>query len=62
VAGAIAGNGAGEGAAAGAASGAVGGLFYSMLGAFQSKNEDPTFMNFVGQCLTDKGYQVIGWK
>ena len=62
VAGAISGDGAGEGAAVGAASGAVGGLFYGLLGVFQSKAEDPVFMNFVNRCLTDKGYEPIGWK
>ncbi len=62
VAGAVGGDGAGEGAAAGAASGAVAGLFYGFLGLFQSKNEDPVFMNFVNKCLQDKGYEPIGWK
>ncbi len=43
------------GAAAGAATGAVG-------GAFQSAELNPTFKRFVQRCLSERGYEVIGWE
>ena len=49
----------GTGAAAGAAGGAVLGFFG---GLFKSRDHDPVFMNFVDQCLRDRGYQPIGWR
>jgi hypothetical protein len=49
----------GTGAAAGAAGGATIGFF---RGLFRSRDHDPVFMNFVDQCLRDRGYQPIGWK
>lgn len=49
----------GTGAAAGAAGGATLGFF---RGLFRSRDHDPVFMNFVDQCLRDRGYQPIGWK
>jgi hypothetical protein len=63
VGGAVTGN-AGEGAAVGAATGATAGILNSLLGGvFQSRPEpDPTYANFVNQCLADRGYQVIGWQ
>src|SRR5262245_23661274 len=61
VGGAIWGN-AGEGAAAGAAGGATAGLLGTMFGWMFSKSEpDPTYRNFVEQCLRDKGFDPIGW-
>ena len=63
VGGAIYGN-AGEGAAVGAATGATASLLNTLFGGvFQSRREpDPTYANFVNQCLADRGYQVIGWQ
>jgi hypothetical protein len=58
VAGAIAG-GAGRGAGAGAAGGAVAGLFHLI---FRRKPPNPTFQLFVERCLTDRGYQPVGWE
>ena len=49
------GNRALAGAAAGATAGAV-------SGGLQSTETSPVFMNFVNQCLSDKGYSVIGWQ
>lgn len=43
------------GTATGAATGAT-------VGAFDSRKTDSVFMNFVNQCLADKGYRVIGWQ
>ena len=50
---------AGTKAAAGAAAGATSGLFH---GIFHSSDPDPIFRGFVEQCLSDKGYQTIGWR
>jgi hypothetical protein len=58
VAGAISG-GAGRGAAAGAAGGAVVGLFHWM---FRRQGSDPTLRLFVERCLTEKGYELGGWR
>lgn len=68
--------GAGSGAAIGAAMGAVGGLFTGNLGGGLMRGgaigaagggtagaltPDQVKQRFVNQCLSDKGYQVIGW-
>jgi uncharacterized protein YcfJ len=50
---------AGRGAAAGAAAGAVSSFSHSL---FRVKDPDPVFMNYVNRCLSDKGYQPIGWE
>jgi outer membrane lipoprotein SlyB len=62
VGGAITGN-AGQGAAVGAATGATAGVLNTLFGGvFESRRTpDPTYANFVNQCLSDRGYQVIGW-
>ena len=54
----------GEGAAVGAATGATAGILNTLLGGvFESRpSPDPTYANFVNQCLADRGYQVIGWQ
>ncbi len=46
---------AAAGAAVGAAAGAAG-------GAFNDGEGSPVFRNFVGRCLAERGYDVIGWK
>lgn len=50
---------AGRGAAAGGVSGAVGGLIRGMM---SSNEPSPVYKNFVNRCLSDKGYQAIGWE
>ncbi len=57
-AGAVRGN-AGMGAATGAAAGAAGGLIFSL---FQAKDPDPLLKQYIEKCLSEKGYEVIGWK
>jgi hypothetical protein len=59
VGGAIWGN-PGTGAAAGAVSGLVGGVLWPLLGG--SSRPSDVHMNYVNQCLIDRGYQVAGWK
>jgi hypothetical protein len=63
VGGAIGGNAA-EGAAVGAATGATAGLLNTLFGGvFRGRREpDPTYANFVNQCLSERGYQLIGWQ
>ncbi len=56
--GAVRGN-AGNKAAAGAAAGAAGGF---VRGLFRWRDPDPIQARFVGTCLSQQGYQVIGWK
>jgi len=46
-------------AAGGAAAGASVGL---LRGLFRWRDPDPIQQNFVGICLGQQGYQVIGWK
>jgi hypothetical protein len=58
VVGAIAGD-AGMGAAIGAAGSATAAL---VSGILWSDEPDPVFMQFVDQCLREKGYQSLGWK
>ncbi len=48
-----------ESAAAGAA---VGGTAGAVSGAFSDNQGSPVFHNFVGRCLAERGYEVIGWK
>jgi hypothetical protein len=50
---------AGERALAGAAAGGATGLTRS---AIQSSEPDPIFRNFVQHCLSERGYDVIGWR
>jgi hypothetical protein len=50
---------AGRGAGAGAAAGAAASVTHSL---FRVKDPDPVFMNFVNRCLSEKGYQPIGWE
>jgi len=49
----------GRGAGAGAAAGAAGGL---ARGIFTSREPSPVYRAFVERCLTDRGYDVIGWE
>src|SRR4051812_22652251 len=58
VGGAIVGS-AGLGAAVGAASGAVFGFLGGLLTPSQP---DSAYVNVVNRCLTDRGYEVAGWK
>jgi len=51
--------GAGRGAAIGAASGGTGGLARGIL---RSRTNDPVFQRFVQRCLSDRGYDTIGWR
>lgn len=57
VGGAIWGN-PGRGAATGAAVGATSGL----LGSLFSRGDDPVRRRYVERCMTDRGYDVIGWR
>ncbi len=50
---------AGGGAAAGAAGGAVAALLRS---AYRSRQLTPAQQGFVNRCLTEEGYEVIGWQ
>jgi hypothetical protein len=59
VGGAVAGGSAGVGAAAGAAAGAVGGLLRGMFRA--SREPDTAYQLFVERCLSQRGYEVVGW-
>jgi hypothetical protein len=58
VGGAISG-GAGAGAAAGAAGGAAASLLWGWM---TPKPPSEVHVNYVNQCLADRGYQVAGWK
>jgi len=49
----------GRGAATGAAAGAAGGL---ILGLFKVREPDPLFKQYIEKCLSEKGYEVVGWK
>ena len=53
---------AGTGAAAGAASGAVWGLLSPLFGWMGPSQPSEAHVNYVNQCLADRGYQVAGWK
>lgn len=58
VGGAISG-GAGTGAAIGAAMGATVGL---IRGLFQASQPSPVHKSFVNKCLSERGYESIGWE
>jgi uncharacterized membrane protein len=49
----------GRGAAAGAAAGAASTVTHAL---FRIKDPDPVFMNYVNSCLSERGYQPIGWE
>jgi hypothetical protein len=59
VAGAVSGGGAGRGAGIGAAVGATAGL---LTGAIRIAAPSPIYKGFVDRCLSNMGYQVIGWQ
>jgi len=59
VAGAVSGGGAGRGAGIGAAVGATAGLLH---GAIKSAGPSPIYKGYVDRCLSNMGYQVIGWQ
>ena len=61
VGGAIAGS-PGIGAAAGAASGVVWSLFGWMFGWMSPSQPSEAYVNYVNLCLSERGYQVAGWK
>jgi len=44
---------------AGAAGGAAAGM---VKGGIDSTDMNPTFQRFVGRCLRERGYEVIGWE
>ncbi|NQW94660.1 MAG: glycine zipper family protein [Polaromonas sp.] len=46
---------------AGAAGAAVGGSAGAVSGAFQSDKVNPVYRQFVQRCLSEKGFDVIGW-
>ena len=48
-----------ENAATGAA---VGGAAGAASGAFQTGEGSDIYRNFVGRCLAERGYEVIGWR
>jgi len=50
---------AGKGAAAGAAGGAAAA---AVSGMFKVKDPSPVYKNFVNRCLSEKGYETIGWE
>jgi len=50
---------AGERALAGAVAGGTAG---AVKGGVDSRRLSPIFQRFVQQCLSDRGYQVIGWQ
>ena len=49
------GRGAAIGAAGGGSRGLIGGLF-------RSKDPGPLYQAYVNRCLSERGYEVIGWK
>ena len=57
VSGAIRG-GAGIGAAVGAATGAIVGFIH---GLFQTSQPTPAYKSFVNRCLSERGYDSVGW-
>jgi hypothetical protein len=59
VAGAVSGGAAGRGAGIGAAVGATAGL---LTGVVRSAAPSPVYKGFVDRCLSNMGYQVIGWQ
>jgi len=61
VGGAVLGN-AGRGAAVGAATGATAGLMGSVFGSMRNRQPDAAYSNFVTRCLSERGYDTIGWE
>jgi outer membrane lipoprotein SlyB len=57
-AGAVYGN-AGRGAGAGAAAGAATGL---IRGLFRSQQPSAVYQTYVSRCMSERGYEVIGWR
>lgn len=53
---------AARGAAAGAAGGAAAGLLGGLFDGMRTSEPDPVIKNFVTRCLSEKGYEVIGWR
>jgi hypothetical protein len=53
---------AARGAAAGAAGGAAAGLLGGLFDGMRQREPDPVIKNFVTRCLSEKGYEVIGWR
>lgn len=56
--GSVSGN-AGKGAEYGAAGGAARG---GVWGLFRGRDPGQTYKNYVDRCLTESGYEVIGWR
>jgi outer membrane lipoprotein SlyB len=46
---------------AGAAGAAVGGSAGAVQGAFRNDRPSSTYRNFVQRCLSERGFEVIGW-
>ena len=46
---------------AGAAGAAIGGSAGAVSGAFHNDKPNTTYRHFVQRCLSDKGFEVIGW-
>ena len=57
----ITGRGASGVLRAGAGGAAVGGSAGAVSGAFHNDKPNSTYRQFVQRCLTDKGFEVIGW-
>ena len=53
---------AGRGAASGAAAGATAGLLTGIFDSMRNDDPDPVIKSFVHRCLSEKGYEVIGWE
>ena len=56
---AVLGGNVGRAAGAGAAGGATAG---AVSGAFDADEPDTVFRNYVNRCLSERGYEVIGWQ
>ena len=46
---------------AGAVGAAVGGSAGAVQGAFHNEKVNPVFRQYVARCLSEKGFEVIGW-
>ena len=57
----ITGRGAADALRAGAGGAAVGGSAGAVSGAFHNNKPSTTYRHFVQRCLTEKGFEVIGW-
>ncbi len=53
---------AARGAAAGAAGGATAGVLSAVVDGVRRREPDRVYANFVTRCLSEKGYQVLGWE